>query len=176
MRKRGLRLTFTVLWIQLLALPDKLNPILLTVPGAPVRSNLAILAAFYCLGTLLLVGTASVGTLLVAVLMGAECIAELMGGLFCCIFGVTLASLLLKKWRGRIRPLWVPAPIGAITGGLAVAASYPFSEPDLYCWLGGIYSIIFAILSFTGGAGLAALMRSRRQLIEQYSHERPVAP
>jgi hypothetical protein len=155
----GLRLALTILWIQLLALPYTLNPGTLMVPGAPASSNLAIVVKFLCLGMLLLLGVTSSGTVLVGVLMGTECAVELVGGLSCCAGGIALAALLLKKLRGRIGPLWIPAPAGAITGGLAVAAAYPFSEPEHYCWLGGVYCIVFAILCYAGGAGLAALTR-----------------
>ena len=172
----GLRLALTILWIQLLALPYTLNPGTLMVPGAPASSNLAIVVKFLCLGMLLLLGVTSSGTVLVGVLMGAECAVELVGGLSCCAGGIALAAFLLKKLRGRIGPLWIPAPAGAITGGLAVAAAYPFSEPEHYCWLGGVYCIVFAILCYAGGAGLAALTRSRRQLMNRYSPTQAPAP
>lgn len=172
----GLRLALTILWIQLLALPYTLNPGTLMVPGAPASSNLAIVVKFLCLGMLLLLGVTSSGTVLVGVLMGTECAVELVGGLSCCAGGIALAALLLKKLRGRIGPLWIPAPAGAITGGLAVAAAYPFSEPEHYCWLGGVYCIVFAILCYAGGAGLAALTRSRRQLMNRYSPTQAPAP
>ena len=124
----------TFLWIRLLALLEAIIPGSLIVPGAPARSNLAIVVKFYCLGMLLLVGVTSSGTVLVAVFMGAECAVELVGGLSCCAAGMALASLLLKKLRGGIS-LWIPVPAGAIAGGLMVAAAYPFSEPEHYCWL-----------------------------------------
>ena len=69
----------------------------------------------------------------------------------------------------QIRPLWLPAAAGAITGGLAVSATYPLSEPDLYCWVGGVYCAFFALLIYAGVAGMAALIRGRRQLMDQYS-------
>ena len=167
--KRRSQLALTILWIQLPELPDKLNAGLLLVPGAPARSNLAIMVKFFCLGTILLFGVTSSGTVLVAALTGAECAVELVCGLSCCAGGIALAALLLKKLRGGIRPLWIPAPTGAAMGGLAVAARYPFSGPEHDCWLGGAYSVAFAVLGYAGGAGLAALLRSRRRLLNRYS-------
>ena len=174
--KRGLRLALTILWIRLLAPPSTLNLGSLIVPGAPARSNLAILVKFFCLGMLLLFGVTSSGTILFAVLTGAECAVELVGGLSCCAGGIALAAFLLKKLRGGIRPLWIPAPVGAITGGLAVAVAYPFSEPEHFCWLGGLYCIVFALLGYAGCAGLTVLNRSRRQLMNRYASNQAPAP
>jgi len=157
------------LWIQLLTLPEKLNPAALIVPDAPARSNVAIMVKFFCVGMLLLLGITSSGTVLFAVSMGAECSVELVSGLLCCVAGIVLVGFLLKKRNGRIRPLWLPVAAGAITGGLAVSATYPLSEPELDCWLGGVYCVFFALLIYAGVAGMAALIRGRRQLIDHYS-------
>jgi hypothetical protein len=166
----------TVLLIQLQAALYALSPSSLIVPGAPVRSNLAIIAKFCCLGFILLLGLTSSCTVLVAVAMGAECAVELVGGLLCCAIGVALAAFLLKKLRREIRPLWVPVPAGAVTGGLAVVAAHPFSDSGSDCWLGGLYCIVFAIFCYAGVAGLAAQSRSRRQLMDRYSTTQGPAP
>ena len=169
MNTRGLQLVLTILWVQLLTLPEKLNPAALIVPGAPARSNVSIMVKFFCVGLLLLLGITSSGTVLFAVSMDAECPVELVSGLFCCVAGIVLVVFLLKKRAGTIRPLWLPAAAGAITGGLAVSATYPLSEPELYCWLGGVYCVFFALIIYAGVAGMAVLIRGRRQLMDQYS-------
>ena len=108
MNTSGLRLVLTNLWIQLLTLPEKLNPAALIVPGAPARSNVAIMVKFFCVGMLLLLGITSSGTVLFAVSTDAECSVELVSGLLCCVAGIVLVGFLLKKRNGRIRPLWLP--------------------------------------------------------------------
>ena len=101
--KRRCELALTILWVELLVLPDKLNAGSLIIPSAAPWANFVRVAKFLCLGMGVAISEVFLVTFCFAAITGISCSIAIAGGFLLCAIGVFLVALLQRKREMRDR-------------------------------------------------------------------------
>lgn len=147
---RRLDLALTIAWGESLRLAIvPLTPLI--VPGAGARANLARLAKLLYLFLVLSVAVPATGTLLATIFFpNGSCRVAIVGGFLCCVGGMILTVLLLKKLKGSAPPLWVPPLAGWIMGGVLAAVDFRFFDTGDSCWVAALMISFATIMIYFG--------------------------
>ena len=147
--RRRLELAVTIAWVE--SLRVVIVPLPLIVSGAGARADLARLAILLYLFLGLFVAMPATGMLLATIFFpNVSCRVAIVGGFLCCVGGMILTVILLKKLKGSARPLWVPPLAGSIMGGVLAAIDFGLFDTGDGCWVAALMISFTTIISYFG--------------------------
>ena len=157
--KRRCELALTILWVELLVLPDKLNAGSLIIPSTAPWANFVRVAKFLCLGMGVAISEVFLVTFCFAAITGISCSIAIAGGFLLCAIGVFLVALLQRKREMRDRSGFRHWLGGCRRAVCRRGLSSSWSSRDDGCWIAGIVAIFTIVIGYTGCAEILALIK-----------------